>query len=133
MIKISTKKEILDVNLIHRYLSHSSYWASGRSISVIRKSIQNSLCFGVFIDDQQIGFGRVATDYAVFAWIMDVFIVESHRGNGYSKVLMDAIMNHTELQTIVRWGLNTKDAHRLYSQYGFEAISNVDVYMERLK
>ncbi len=130
MIQISSDKNKLDLNVIHKYLSEDSYWAKGRDIETIKRSIENSLCFGVYLNDQQIGFARIVTDYAVFAWIMDVFILPEHTGNGYGKQLIKAIKNYKELQNLQRWGLSTNDAHGLYQQFGFEALSEPKIMME---
>ena len=129
---ISTDKSKLDVDLIHQFLSQQSYWAKGRSIEVVRKSINNSLCFGVFLGNEQVGFARVVTDYAVFAWIMDVFVLERFRKNGVGKMLLDAIMKHPELTQLQRWGLATEDAHGLYERYGFRIVSRPETFMERV-
>lgn len=129
-IQISTDKTKLEIDLIHKYLSKDSYWAMGRDIEIVKSSIDNSLCFGVYIDDKQIGFGRVVTDYAVFAWILDVFILEDYRGKGYGKKLMNAIMTHEKLQNLQRWGLGTDDAHGLYEQFGFRPLSKPQNMME---
>ena len=107
---ISTEKARLDLKVIHEYLS-ASYWATGRSLETIRRSIENSVAFGVYHKDSQVGFARVITDYATFAWIADVFILEPHRGQGLSKWLMEVMLQHTDLQGFRRWVLATKDAH----------------------
>lgn len=130
MIKISTDKKKLDIDLIHEFLSKQSYWAKGRDIEIVKRSIENSLCFGVYSDDTQIGFARVVTDYAVFAWLLDVFILENYRGKGYGKMLMKAIMSHDKLQNLQRWGLGTDDAHGLYKQFGFKPLRNPGNMME---
>ena len=129
-IQISTDKARLDIDLIHKYLSKNSYWASGRDIRTVKRSIENSLCFGVYSGDKQIGFARVISDYAVFAWILDVFILKEYRGMGYGKMLMDAIMRHESLQNLQRWGLGTDDAHGLYSQFGFTPLGKPQNMME---
>lgn len=130
---VSRDKKLLNIDLIHNYLSNDSYWAKGRSKVIIQKSIKNSICFGVYTTaNKQVGFGRVITDYAVFAWLLDVFIVEEERGRGLSKLLMEEIMNHEDLQGLKRWGLNTKDAHSLYAKYGFKQLANVAAAMERV-
>ena len=131
MIQISTDKTRLDIDLIHQYLSKESYWAIGRDIEIVKRSIDNSLCFGLYIDDKQIGFARVVTDYAIFAWIMDVFILKDYRANGYGKKLMNAIMTHEKLQNLQRWGLGTEDAHGLYEQFGFKPLSKPQNMMEK--
>lgn len=134
MIHISTDKSKLDIHLIHNYLSKESYWAKDRSIEIVKKSIENSLCFGVYDQDgNQIGFARVVTDYAVFAWVMDVFILPSHKGKGYGKQLMDFIIHHPDLQTLKRWGLATQDAHGLYQQFGFTSLKKPQNLMEFTK
>ena len=130
-IEISTDIERLDFDLIHRFLSEESYWARGRSMEMVRKAIENSLNFGVYLDGQQIGFARVVTDRTTFAWLADVFIVTGHRGHGYSKMLVRSIMEHPELQRLRRWFLATRDAHGLYARFGFTAVPP-DRFMERL-
>ena len=130
MIQISTNKEKLDIQLIHNYLSKESYWARGRELETIKRSIDHSLCFGVYLDSQQIGFARVVTDFAVFAWLLDVFILENHQGKGYGKKLMAAIMSHKDLQNLQRWGLGTDDAHGLYEQFGFKPLNKPQQMME---
>jgi len=130
IFQISNDKSKLDVNLIHDYLSIESYWAKGRSIETVVKSIDNSLCFGVFCDSKQVGFARVVTDYAVFAWIMDVFILENYRKRGLGKELIKNIMNHENLQNLQRWGLGTEDAHGLYEKFGFRLLGKPENMME---
>lgn len=132
MIEIDTDKNRLDFETIHRYLSKESYWAKGRDMETVRRSLENSVCFGAYLNDVQIGFARVVTDRAVFAWIMDVFILPEHRGKGYSKELMRAILAFPELRNLSRWGLATEDAHRLYAQFGFTALSKPGNIMELL-
>lgn len=129
---ISTNKAKLDVGAIHDYLSNTSYWAQGRPVEVVRKSIQNSLCFGVYHGSQQIGFARVVTDYATFAWLCDLFILEPHRGLGLGKWLVECITRHPDLQTLRRMMLATRDAHELYRAYaGFTPLAHPDMMMER--
>ncbi len=130
MIQISTNKKKLDIKLIHEFLSKESYWAKGRDIEVVKRSIENSLCFGVYDDEKQIGFARVVTDFAIFAWLLDVFILENYRGKGYGKMLMKAIMSHDKLQNLQRWGLGTDDAHGLYEQFGFKPLRKPGNMME---
>ena len=121
--QISNDKSKLDIHSIHNYLSNESYWAKGRTIETVTKSIENSLCFGVYVDEKQIGFARIVTDYAVFAYIMGVFILNDYRGNGYGKMLMNSITIHEKLQNLQRWGLGTDDAHGLYEQFGLKQLS----------
>ena len=130
MMQISTDKKKLDIKLIHEFLSQESYWAKGRNIEVVKRSIENSLCFGVYDENKQIGFARVVTDYAIFAWLLDVFILKEYRGKGYSKMLLNAIMTHEKLQNLQRWGLGTDDAHGLYEQFGFKSLSKPENMME---
>ena len=120
-IVISTEKEKLDIDFIHQFLTRS-YWAKGRTKQEVITTIEHCLNFGVYINDQQIGFARVLTDYTVFAYLMDVFIIEEHRGKGYSKKMMQTILEHHKLQHVQRWMLATADAHGLYKQFGFEPI-----------
>ena len=122
-IEISTNIERLDFDLIYRFIS-TSYWGKGRSVQKVQTCIQNSLNFGVYLDNQQIGYARVVTDYGHFAYIMDVFILPNYRGLGYSKQLMRYIMDCDTLQNIGVWRLGTDDAHGLYQQFGFEEIEN---------
>jgi GNAT superfamily N-acetyltransferase len=130
MVLISTDKSRLDIELIHNYLSNESYWAKDRSIAKVKLSIENSICFGVYLDEAQIGFARVVTDYAVFAWILDVFILKDFQGRGYGKKLMNTIMTQNNLQNLLRWGLGTDDAHGLYEQYGFKPLRKPQNMME---
>ena len=110
---ISTDKNWLDLTLIHSFLT-TSYWAAGIPLEVVRRSIEHSLSFGLYKEDQQIGYARVITDYATFAYLGDVFILEPFRGQGLSKWLMEVVVTHPELQGFRRWILLTKDAHGLY-------------------
>ncbi len=127
---ISADKARLDLDIIHRFLT-TSYWAAGRSVETIRRSIESSIAFGVYKGDEQVGFARVITDYATFAWIADVFILEGHRGQGLSKWLMEVIISHPELQGFRRWVLATKDAHELYRKFGFTELKLPERWMER--
>jgi GNAT superfamily N-acetyltransferase len=128
---ISTDRSRLDVPFIHRFLSTETYWASGRRIEVVQRSIDNSLCFGIYRNAEQVGFGRVVTDYATFAWIADVFLLPEHRGHGLAKWLMEVILEHRELQGFRRWVLATKDAHSLYAKFGFIPLHRPERWMER--
>jgi len=128
---ISTEKEKLDIELIHSFLNRT-YWAEGISKETIRRSIEGSLCFGVFENDRQVGFARMITDKATFAYLADVFIIEEYRGRGLSKWLMEVIMSHPDLQGLRRMILATKDAHGLYKQFGFTPLINVDRWMHIL-
>jgi len=127
---ISTDPAKLDVDVIYGYLSRS-YWANQRSREVIAKSLQHSLCFGVYENETQVGMARVITDYATYAYLCDVFILEAHQGHGLGKWLMATVMAHPDLQTIRRWTLATRDAHGLYAQFGFTPTIAPDRWMER--
>ncbi|MBL0182198.1 MAG: GNAT family N-acetyltransferase [Chitinophagaceae bacterium] len=126
---ISTDKTKLDVVLIHRYLCTESYWAKNIPMPIVEKSIEGSLCFGIYHKDKQAGFARVITDHATFAYLADVFVVEKYRGRGLSKWLMEVIMNHPGLQGLRRWLLATKDAHGLYAQFGFTPLDKPERIM----
>jgi GNAT superfamily N-acetyltransferase len=128
---ISTDPARLDLDLIHHYLSNESYWATGRSQEVVRCSIRNSLPFGIYKGTDQVGFARIVTDYATFAWVADVFVLPEHRGRGLSKWLMQIIIAHPRLQGFRRWVLSTKDAHGLYEQFGFIKLHRPERWMER--
>ena len=127
---ISTDKSRLDIEVIHGFLD-KSYWAAGRAVETIRRSIENSLAFGIYKGAQQVGFARVITDYATFAWLADVFVLEEFRGQGLSKWLMEAIISHPDLKALRRWVLATKDAHELYRRFGFNELSRPERWMER--
>ncbi len=118
-ILLSTDKSKLDITTIHNFLK-TSYWAKDVPISVVEKSISNSLCFGVYELDKQIGFARVISDYATFAYLFDVFILETYRGKGLGKWLIKSILEYSELQNLRSWLLSTADAHELYRQFGFK-------------
>jgi GNAT superfamily N-acetyltransferase len=128
---VRTDSSRFDVEMIYRFLT-TCYWAEGVPRETVQRSIDNALCFGVFDGDQQVGFARVITDRATYAYIGDVFILESHRGRGLSKLLMKAIMEHPDLQGLRRWSLVTNDAHGLYRQFGFRRPANPQRYMERV-
>lgn len=121
---INTDKSILSLEYIHQYLSEQSYWAKGIPIDTVKKAIENSLCFGVYKGTQMVGFARVISDYATFAYLADVFIDEAFRGLGLSKWLMEAILAHPELQGLRRFMLATRDAHGLYRQFNFTELAN---------
>ena len=128
---ISDDRARLDIKVIQKFLSTESYWATGRSVERVQRSVDNSLSFGVYRGDEQIGFARVVTDYATFAWLADVFVLEEYRGRGLSKWLVEVIISHPQLQGFRRWVLATKDAHELYRQYGFRELHRPERWMER--
>ena len=127
---ISTDKHLLDLTAIHSFLVRS-YWAEGIPLETVKKSIEHSLNFGVYIAGKQIGFARVITDYATYAYIGDVYILEDFRGQGLSKWLMQVIADHPELQGLRRWTLLTRDAHELYRKTGFTKPQFPERYMEK--
>lgn len=129
--RVSDCQAHLDVEFIHHFLDKFSYWAKGISREAVVKSLDHSLCFGLFKGDQQIGFGRVVTDRATFAYLADIFIVEAYRGQGLGKWLIECILEHPELQGLRRWMLATADAHQFYGQYGFTPLSNPARFMEK--
>ena len=128
---ISTENKRLDIRRIHDFVSNQSYWAQGRTIETVQRALDNSLNFGLYKNNQLIGFARVVTDYATFAWIADVFVLSEHRGQGLSKWIMEVILSHPELQGLRRWVLATKDAHGLYARFGFIPLHRPERWMER--
>ena len=129
--EISCDKERLDVGAIHAFLERS-YWSPGVSRTVVQRAISNSLCFGVYQSARQVGFARVVTDKATFAYMADVYILEPHRGRGLGKRLVEFIMAHQDLQGLRRFMLVTRDAHRLYGQFGFGPVAAPERLMEIL-
>ena len=128
---ISIDRSRLDMGVIHKFLSENSYWARERSIEQTKTAIENSICFGLYDGDKQIGFARVVSDKATFAYIGDVFVLDEYRGRGLSKWLMQVIVDHPELQGLRRWVLATKDAHGLYAQFEFSELRHPDRWMEK--
>ncbi|MGH9820578.1 MAG: GNAT family N-acetyltransferase [Pyrinomonadaceae bacterium] len=128
---ISTDKNRLETGLIHKFLIEESYWAGTRSSNQMKQAIENSLCFGVYRGANQVGFARVVSDLATFAYLGDVFILNEFRGLGLSKWLMETIVSHPDLQGLRRWLLATRDAHGLYSQFDFNALRFPERWMER--
>ncbi len=128
--RISTERQFLDVEMIHDFLSTKAYWSLKIPEETVIKSIENSLCFGVYNDIEQVGFARVISDYSTIAYLGDVFILESHRGKGLSKLLMNAIMNHVKLQGLRRWILLTGNAHDLYKKFGWKELADSTLWME---
>ena len=126
---VSTDRSLIDLKLVHDFL-RDSYWAKDIPRHVFVKSVENSLCFGVYEGPGQIGFARVITDYATFAYLADVFIIESHRRRGLANFLMECIVQHPQLQGLRRWTLATRDAHQLYAKFGFKPLGRPDRFME---
>lgn len=129
--EIDTDRERLDVAAIQRFLSEESYWAQSRSLEQTRTAIDNSICFGLYHDGRQIGFARVVSDCATFAYIGDVFVLDEYRGRGLSKWLMETIIAHPDMQGLRRWLLATRDAHGLYAQFDFAELRYPERWMER--
>jgi GNAT superfamily N-acetyltransferase len=129
-LRIGTDKSELDLALIHDFLATGSSWAQGISFDTVRKSIEHSLCFGGYLGGRQVAFARVISDYATFANLVDVFVLPAHRGQGYSKQLVEAVIAHPELQGLRRFTLATFDAHQLYARYGFTPPHKPDTLME---
>lgn len=130
-LRISTDKHELDVDLIHRFLSAEAYWSPGIPRETVARAIAGSLCFGGHVEGiGQVAFARVITDFATFAYLADVFVLESHRGQGYGKHLVQAIRAHPRLQGLRRFMLATFDAHGLYAQFGFAPVARPERLME---
>ena len=130
-MRISCNSEEMDIPLIHSFLTAEAQWAKGISFSVVEKSIKNSLCFAGFVGSNQMAFVRVVSDYTTFANLVDVFVLQEHRGNGYGKKILEAVFSHEELQGLRRFTLATSDAHGLYQQFGFTELAKPQVFMER--
>jgi GNAT superfamily N-acetyltransferase len=129
---ISTDKSLLDLSLIHNFLKEC-YWAENIPRCTLEKSINNSLCFGIYEGERQVGFARVITDFATFAYLEDVFVIAPYRGRGLGKWLIETILKHSELQNIRMWLLLTDDAHELYRRYGFQELAQPEIFMEITK
>jgi GNAT superfamily N-acetyltransferase len=129
---INTDKSKLDVGMIHHFLYTTAYWAVGRPMSIVRKSIENSLCFGVYDGEEQVGFARIVTDYATLGWMCDVFILPSHRGRGLGKWLVECVVAHPDVKGLRRILLSSRDAHGLYEKYGdFHSLHYPANWMEK--
>ena len=126
---ISSNPEHLQLNRILEFISRS-YWANDRPPKITVRAIENSLCFGMYEEEKQIGFARVISDYSTYAWLCDVFIDENYRGRGLGKWLVANIMSHPELQGVRRWALATRDAHEMYKRFGFDKIKTPERLME---
>lgn len=129
--EVSTNKSLLDMGMIYQFLSEQSSWAIGIPRRVVERAVENSMCFGGFVDGRQVAFARVVTDYATFANLVDVFVLPDYRGNGYAKEMMKVIMAHPSLQGLRRFTLATSDAHALYRQFGFTELAKPGSFMER--
>jgi GNAT superfamily N-acetyltransferase len=121
----------IDMMVVYDFLTHRSSWAQGRSFEAVRTSMENSICFGAIDSTEKLlGFGRVVTDTAVFAWVMDVFVLEEYRREGIGSSIVNAMMVHPKLQRLQRWGLVTKDMHPLYEKFGFLPLKRPEMFME---
>src|SRR5260370_959131 len=129
-LSIVTAPSRLDLDVIHGFLSRSSYWAAGIPRELVARALRHSTCFGAFDGNEQVGFARVISDHATFAYVCDVFVLDSHRGRGVGKQLMAAIKSHPDLQSLRRWVLFTRDAHELYRRFGFSEARHPDRLME---
>lgn len=129
--EITTDKARMNLATIYEYLHHHSYWAKGIPMEKVMISFNNSLTFGILHEGHQVGFARVITDYATFAYLADVFVLDTYRGKGLSKWLMETITQHPDLQELRRWTLATHDAHTLYARYGFEPLTNPERWMQK--
>jgi len=127
---VSTDKSKIDVETVHHFLSHS-YWAENIPLDVVRKSIENSLCFGIYHQEKLVGFARAISDFATFAYLADVFILPEERGKGLSKWLIGIILEHPQLQGLRRFTLATRDAHSLYAQFGFSLFDKPERWMQK--
>ncbi|MEG0848781.1 MAG: GNAT family N-acetyltransferase [Flavobacterium sp.] len=131
MITVSTDKTKLNIPFIQNFLK-DIYWTAPRTIEEVQTAIDASFCFGIYLNDEQIGFARVITDYIVFAYVMDVFITEEHRGKGYSSILIETMINEQQLQNVKLWRLATTDAHFLYEKFGFTKLNHPEKMMEKI-
>ena len=129
---ISTDRSRIDVAAVHAFLSQT-YWSPGIPEDVVRRGIAGAICFGIYRGSEQVGFARVITDQATYAYLSDVYVLESHRGRGLSKWLMEVIMSHPSLQGLRRFALSTRDAHGLYRQFGFEPVASPERQMEIMR
>ena len=129
MIEVSSDRERLNIDVVHRYLSEESYWAKGMAREAVERSIAHSIPFGAYEGQAQVAFARVITDLTTFAYIADVFVLPSHRGRGISKRLMHAIVTDARFQTLRRWHLITRDAQGLYAQFGFTPLDAPERHM----
>jgi ribosomal protein S18 acetylase RimI-like enzyme len=130
---VSTDRQRLDPIAIHDYLCNRSYWAEGRPLETVRRSLANSLCFGLYDQDRQIGLARVVTDYATYGYMCDVYVLEDYRGKGLGKWLVECVMAHPALQNLRKFSLATRDAQELYRRFGFTEIEDPKRYMNLRK
>lgn len=129
--RISTVKSELEIDMIQSYLADESYWAKERTLEQTVTAIENSLCFGLYSADKQIGFARVVSDHSTFAYVGDVFVLPEHQGRGLGQWLMETIIAYPDLQNLRRWILATRDAHALYEKFGFTELKHPERWMEK--
>ena len=129
---IDTNSKRVDAELVYQFLKEESYWAKDRSFQEVKKSLDHSLCFGLYKNNKMVGFARVVTDFTVFAYLADVFIIRQERANGLGKTLVEFILETPSIKNVKRWMLGTMDAHELYRPYGFSEVVNPKRWMERL-
>ncbi len=132
-VTISTEKSKLNVDMVFKFLNEQAAWCKGVPRQTVDKSIANSLCFGAYLGEQQVGFARMVTDYATFANLVDVFVLEEFRGRGFSRILLEAIHSHPELQGLRRITLATSDKHSLYSKFGYSLLGRPEIFMEKFQ
>ncbi len=129
---IDTDKSKLDVGLIHHFLYTTAHWAIGRPMNIVRKSIENSLCFGLYDGNEQVGFARIVTDSVTVGWICDMFVIPTHRSRGLGKWMVECMMEHPDIKGLRRILLNTRDAHDLYKKYaGFRQLLAPESWLEK--
>jgi GNAT superfamily N-acetyltransferase len=132
VLQVSTDKDRLDIELVHRFLSGEAYWSRGIPRATVERAIAGSLCFGGYLGGRQVAFARVVTDGATFGYLADVFVLPEHRGQGHARTLMNAVMAHPQLQGLRRFSLATSDAHGLYAAFGFAPPARPQTLMEKL-
>ena len=129
---ISTDATLLNLLAIHDFLCNHAYWAKGIPLATVQRALENSLCFGLYQDTQQVGLTRIITDRATYAYLCDVYVLDGHRGRGLARWLMECVTQHPDLQGLRRMFLGTRDAHSLYAQFGFVALTEPERYMAKL-
>lgn len=127
---VSADASLLDISFIHNFLTNS-YWSKGIKFETVKRSVENSLCFGVYANKRQIGFARVVSDFATIAYLADVFILEEYRGRGLSRFLLEFVMNYPSVKNVRAWMLATTDAHGLYEKFGFHPLDKPEKYMRK--
>jgi GNAT superfamily N-acetyltransferase len=128
--EVSDDRARLDLAVVHRFLAGDSYWAAGIPVAIMSRAVAHSLCFGLYRAGHQVGFARVVTDHATFGYLCDVFVESAHRGAGLGKWLVECVLAHPELQGLRRLALMTRDAHDLYTPFGFKPLADATRYLE---